>query len=191
MYIFHAGRRLNKAWISSWKEAGGKIQRLIYILRVRKKIYHIYICIGITSRCNSDHLWRVRVQVNFIFFFPIWTGSLQNDLPPLQWGATWYSHLGSSHNATGLLYVTKRLQQNGWSSTLCRGYKSLQFPSWALSFLLFHHLLLGVTLSWAALWRGPPWPLANSHVCDFGSKSSSLNQALSHLPRVPESGPPC
>lgn len=83
MYIFHAGRMLNKAWISSWKEAGGKIQRLMYILRVRKKnLLYIYICTGITSRCNSDHLWRVRVQVNFIFFFPIWMCSLQNDL---QW----------------------------------------------------------------------------------------------------------
>lgn len=127
----------------------------------------------------------------FYLLFSYLDGQSPKWPPPLQWGATWYSHLGSSHNATGLLYVTKRLQQNGWSSTLCRGYKSLQFPSWALSFLLFHHLLLGVTLSWAALWRGPPWPLANSHVCDFGSKSSSLNQALSHLPRVPESGPPC
>ena len=128
----------------SWRE---NTETNIYFKSQKKNLPFIYICIGITSRCNSDHLWRVRVQVNFIFFFPIWMGSLQNDLPPLQWGATWYSHLGSSHNATGLLYVTKRLQQNGWSSTLCRGYKSLQFPSWALSFLLFHHLLLGVTLS--------------------------------------------
>lgn len=35
--------------------------------------------------------------------------------PPVAF--TWYSHLGSSsHDATGLLCVTKRLQQNGWSS---------------------------------------------------------------------------
>lgn len=187
MYIFHAGRRLNKAWISSWKEAGGKIQKLMYMLRVRKKslpfIYTQELPPGATVTVYGE--WGFRWILSSFFLFG-WAVSkmtpsgLHLVLTPGQFFSR-CNRVTLCDQKTAAEWMVQRMR---W------GYRSLQFPSQALSFLFSHHLLLGTALSWAALWRGPPWPLANSHVYDFGSKSSSLSQALSHLPRVPESGPP-
>ena len=109
---------------------------------------------GITSRCYSDHLWRVRVQVSFIFIFIFVMSSLQND-PQWPW-YSWYSHLCSPFPQCNrvTLWSTECSRIDGIAHHV-EVTKGCSFhPRYSL--WLSHHLLLGAMLSWAALSRDPP-----------------------------------
>lgn len=99
MYIFHAGRRLNKAWIYSWKEAGGKIRKLTYMLRVIKKFCHIYMYRNYLPVQQWPFMESEGLGEFYLLFSSL--DGQSPKWPPMAF--TWYSHLGNSHAATGLL----------------------------------------------------------------------------------------